>query len=123
MLRACCEVRQNDAGDWQKLLEGLWLSGLRLGEALALGWTADSPISVDFSGKYPCLRIEAEAEKGFQDRQHPITPDFAEWLALTKAERRTGKVFALMNSSGRLDTISKIITKIGKRARVVVNKE
>ncbi|QDS98509.1 site-specific integrase [Adhaeretor mobilis] len=84
---------------------------------------SDAPISVDFTGKYPCLRIEAEAEKGFQDRQLPITPDFAEWLLLTPSERRMRKVFVVAEQQKRLDMISKTITRIGKEARVVVNKE
>lgn len=123
MLAACDEVRPADSSLWKALLEGLWLSGLRLGEALHLGWELDDPISVDLSGKYPCLRITAEAEKGFQDRQLPITPDFAEVLMATPVDERAGKVFGVAARNMRLDFVSKIITRIGKAGRVVVNKE
>jgi integrase len=72
--------RKREPGRWQRLLRGLWLSGLRLGEALALSWEDDSPISVSFAGKYPALRILAEAEKAHRDRLLPISPEFAEFL-------------------------------------------
>src|SRR5690606_34290384 len=65
----------------------------------------------------------AEAEKGFQDRRLPITPDFAAVLFATSVEDRTGKVFGVAKSERRLDFVSKTITRIGKLARVVVNKE
>ena len=41
----------------------LWLLGLRLGEALTLSWDAHAAISVHLAGKYPSLRIWAEAQK------------------------------------------------------------
>jgi len=66
MLKATDVVRPNDAAIWKGLLEGLWLSGLRLGEALELSWDIDAGISVDLTGKYPCLIISAESEKGFE---------------------------------------------------------
>ena len=123
MYAACKEVRPVDHPLWEALLDCLWLSGLRLGEALQLGWDLEDPISVDLTGKYPCLRITAEAEKGFQDRLLPITPDFAEWLYKTPVENRYGKVLQLAAQNSRLDGVSKIVTQIGKKACVVVNKE
>ena len=123
MLEACSEVRPKEAGLWRGLLEGLWLSGLRLGEALQLSWDAEDPISINLEGKYPSILIDAEAEKGFQDRLLPLTPDFAEWLLLTPDDERSGRVFGLAKLGRRLDCISKTITQIGKQARVVVNKE
>ena len=38
MIAAIPKVRKNDAPVWERLLRGLWLSGLRLGEAMALDW-------------------------------------------------------------------------------------
>ena len=62
------------AAPWRHLLQGLWLSGLRLGEALALRWRPPGGLVVDFSGRRPVLVIQGEAEKGGRDRVLPITP-------------------------------------------------
>lgn len=94
----------------------------RLAESLELSWETDAGISVDLTGKYPCLIIAAEAEKGFRDRRLPITPDFAALLAETPIEEQTGKVFRAADQFG-LDRVSRIISKIGEKANVVVNKE
>lgn len=122
MLKAVDVVRPNDAAIWKGLLEGLWLSGLRLGEALTLSWDTDAGISVDLSGKYPCLVIAAESEKGFRDRRLPITPDFAEILSATLPVNQVGNVFGVAQSFG-LDRVSRIICAIGRKANVSVNKD
>ncbi len=123
MLAACDKVRPVDAALWKGFLQGLWLSGLRLSEALALSWDFDAEIGLDLTGKYPCLRILAEAEKGFRDRQLPLTPDFAEYIAQTPHESRTGKLFGVSQLRLRLDTVSKIVSTIGEKAGVLVNRE
>jgi integrase len=122
MLAACDKVRPNDAGKWKSFLQGLWLSGLRLGEALELSWDWEAPLSIDLTGKYPSLMISAEAEKGFRDRRLPITPDFAQYLELWPEAQRLGKVFAVARFGWRLDTVSKAICSIGRRAGIIVNK-
>jgi len=80
MIEKVPEKRKREPEKWQQLLRGLNLSGLRLGEALALSWEDDAPISVCTAGKYPALRIQAEAEKAHRDRLLPIAPEFAELL-------------------------------------------
>lgn len=107
------------------LLRGLWLSGLRLGEALSLTWDqwADG-IRVDMSGKFVKLLIPMESEKGGQDRVYPVTPDFAELLRSVPESERTGKVFKPILYRGvcdRTDTVSRAITSIGKEAKVKVD--
>jgi len=107
------------------LLNGLWLSGLRLGEALSLTWDqwADG-IRVDLSGKYAKLLIAAEDEKGGKDRVYPMTPDFAEFLQAVPKESRQGFVFRPILSRGecrRVDTVSKAICGVGERAGVKVD--
>ena len=47
------KVRPDDAASWQRFLTGLWLSGLRLEEALALSWDDDKPFAVDLSAAGP----------------------------------------------------------------------
>ena len=48
------------APDLDFYLRGLWLSGLRLGESMALRWEdAPGAILVDLSGRRPMFRIPA----------------------------------------------------------------
>jgi len=114
------------AESWRHLLRGLYLSGLRLGEALNLWWD-DRPdrIAVDLSGRRPMFRIRAELEKGGQDRLLPMTPDFAAFLAETPEAERRGPVFRPLGMTGRecrqVDYVGKVITDIGKAAGVKVN--
>ncbi len=126
MLAAVPAVRPRDVETWVRYLTGLWLSGLRLEESTILSWDDDAPISVELDGRRPRLRIFAEAEKGHQDRLLPMTPDFAQFLALTPTAKRTGPVFELLGlQTGTPITakrISRIVSAIGKRANVVVNK-
>ena len=70
MLAAVPKVRKHDAPAWKRLLRGLWLSGLRLGEAVTLDWN-DGPFVLDTVGKYPAFHIEAEGQKS---RRHEIAP-------------------------------------------------
>ncbi len=109
------------------LLNGLWLSGLRLGEALSLTWDqwADG-IRVDMSGKFVKLIIPLESEKGGQDRIYPLTPDFAELLRTVPAAERTGLVFQPILYRGvcnRIDTVSKAISGLGEAAKIKVDEK
>ena len=103
---------------WQRFLRGLWLSGLRLSEALNLTWDADNALRVDFAGRRPMLHIPAALDKGKKDRLLPITPDFAAMLQETPESERTGYVFQL--PVRRREDVGKRITAIGKAALVQV---
>jgi integrase len=125
MLAAVPKTRPTDAPAWERLLRGLWLSGLRLGEAVALTWD-EGPIAVDLGGKHPRLRILGVAQKSGRDEVLPLTPDFAQWLLQTPEAERVGKVFPLLHPATGTplpDTdTSKIVSAIGRKARVVVDK-
>ena len=119
-------VGEDRAPSWQFLLRGLWLSGLRLDEALELWWDRDDRLSLDFSGRFPMLQITAESEKGHQDRLLPITPEFAEFLDAIPDDDRAGRVFQpkparVHGDRLRLDTVSSIICDIGESAGVMVH--
>jgi integrase len=121
MIEKVPDKRKREPEKWQQLLRGLNLSGLRLSEALALSWDDDAPISVCTAGKYPALRIRAEAEKAHRDRLLPIAPEFAEFLlAVPEADRR-GLVFGIYGENGKPLTTkraSRYISSIGKAAKV-----
>lgn len=109
------------------LLRGLWLSGLRLGEALSLTWDEwDDGIRVDLEGDYVVLLIPAEAEKGGQDRTYAITPDFEDLLLSVPFIDRVGRVFNPVLSRGvchRVDTVSRAICNLGKAAKIKVDEK
>lgn len=123
MLEACAKVRPSDPEPWRQLLQALWLSGLRLGEALQLSWEEDSQLAVDDLGEFVALRIAAEAEKGFRDRVLPVSPEFAEWLRRTPQDDRRGEVLEIAKRGLGLHGVSRTICMIGEAARVVVNQE
>jgi integrase len=126
MIAAAPKVRPYDAAAWVRYLTGLWLSGLRLEESLALSWDQDEPFTVDLSGRRPAFRIYAEAQKARRDEILPMTPDFAEWLSQTPEGERHGRVFKLDGLQTRKPITAKrvcrLVSKIGKKAGIVVNK-
>ncbi len=118
------EVRTQVVDTWKRFLTGLWLSGLRLGEALDLWWDDDTKLTVDFSGRRPMFRILAELEKGNRDRYLPMAPDFATFLETLPANHE-GPIFKLLGIRGRecrdLDWASRMVSRIGEAARVKVD--
>jgi len=109
-----------DAADWIRLLNGLWLGGLRLGEAISLTWEWTGNISVELGGKFPCFRVMAEGEKGHTDQFLPMAPEFADMLMQTPVPFRTGRVFA---GERNTNTASKVIGELGGQAGVIVNRD
>lgn len=98
---------------WRRLLRGLWLSGLRLGEALRLTWDA-GPLRLDLDHDFPVIRIAAGADKRGRASLLPITPDFARWVARVPRDRRTGWVFPLPHSRRpSSERITRAISAIG----------
>jgi integrase len=114
------------AENWKHFLQGLWWSGLRLGEAIELHWSDDSrPLIVEVEGDL-MIRIRSEQEKGNKDRILAIAPEFAEFLQNTPVPKRTGFVFAIdsrKEAACRLETdrVSKLISRIGKKAEIIVD--
>jgi len=120
-------VGETAAPSWRHYLEGLWWSGLRLSESLELWWDDDAKLQVVKSGRDRMLRIPANLEKGNKDRLLPIAPEFAEFLCRTPEEERHGRVFQLQPQKVRgerltADRVTRIVSKIGAAANVVVDK-
>lgn len=108
------------------LLHGLWASGLRLGEAISLTWDQWAEgIRVDLSGKCAVRLITAEDEKGGQDREYGVAPEFDDFLQAVPEEDRVGHVFNVKLARGGVcrnsNTISRKVVAIGKAAGVKVD--
>jgi len=117
-------IRKREPEKWQRLLRGLWLSGLRLGEALELSWDDDAAIRVDVSGRYPALDIQGRAQKSGKDELLPLAPEFCEFLLAVPEAQRHGLVFGIYGPAGPLTTkrASRYIAACGKASNVVTNK-
>ncbi len=113
----------------QHLLRGLWLSGLRLGEALSLTWDqwADGiRVNVDEDNDI-CLMIDGDNQKNRQALTYPVVDDFADFLLKTRKDDRRGFVFNATGSnakvSRRVDTVSTWLVDIGKAAKIKVDEK
>ena len=109
------------------LLNGLWVSGLRLGEALALTWDqwADG-IRIEVDGPDVFLLIDSEDQKNRETELHPVTPDFSDFLLSTPPMDRHGFVFNPKRArkvSRRVDTVSDWIVDVGEKAGVKVDQK
>lgn len=113
------------AASFKFYLRGLWASGLRLSESLLLSWTErPGAIVVELNGRYPMLRIPAEAEKGNSNRLLPMAPEFAKLLLAVPEAERKGWVFNPLTKTGEPAarnrySIGPRVTAIGKKAGVV----
>lgn len=72
-----------------RLCLGLWLSGLRLGEALKLSWDGSTDTRIDVDAKIPSFHF-ADQKNG-KVESIPATPDFVRFLR--RDPDRTGLVF------------------------------
>jgi integrase len=106
---------------WERLLRGLWLSGLRINEALALSW--DSPPLRVVMGDRPRIIVFGEGQKSREDEVLTITPDFAALLAEVPEKQRRGLVFPLTHDSWKIyrETACRIISAIGSAAGIAVD--
>jgi integrase len=106
------------------VLRVLWVTGLRLGEALQLSWTK-GPFRLALDGEFPLLEIAADSDKSGRASVLPLTPEAVAWFRSTPERERRGLVLAPKTPDGRilnrLDTISKTIARLGRLAGVVVS--
>ena len=96
----------------------LWWSGLRLEEAMTLTWDDPHAPYVDLDGENSTITIPGACQKSGKETVGPIVPEFFEFLDVTPEADRTGPVFVL--PFRRKDTVSKVITAIGRAAGVKV---
>jgi integrase len=126
MLKATAAVVGKDrAASWRQFLIGLWLSGLRLREAMQLAWQPGPHISVEQHGDRLRLRFPGHQQKSREDQLYPLTPAFAAFLQKTPNGKRKGWVFSPeAKSGGRQNNpydVGRIVSQIGAKARVIVD--
>jgi len=123
-------VGEKAAPSWKRFLWGLWWSGFRLSEALALSWDARRDrLSVDLSGEHVVVTIPGECQKNGRDQLYAVAPEFGEFLRETPPAERHGPVFKLVRETeaGELvpvtnaNSVSRTVCRIGEAAGVVVD--
>jgi len=102
MLAAVPAVCPHDPAAWQRYLRGLWLSGLRLAESVALSWDQSDPFCLSSEPTGWHFRIYSEAQKSRRDQLCPVTDDFAALIDATPSPDRTGPVFPLGRSPNQV---------------------
>lgn len=117
-------VGDGAAKRWAWNLEGLWRSGMRIGETFCLTWEqSEGHYIVDLDGKRPMVVISADHEKGFKNRLVALTPDFVALLREVPADQRKGKVFrwpGMASWAVTASTVEKRIARCGELAGVIV---
>lgn len=120
-------VGKDSADSWKLLLRGLWTSGLRLGEALALRWDhVPGGVSVALNGQKSVLRFEASAQKSGKAQVVALAPEAVNLLLPHQSD--TGFVFTPERKDGSamvrsVSEIGKTITRFGEKAGIVTNAE
>ena len=123
--RPVTDSQQADRDRWRRFLTGLWLSGLRLSEALDLRWDRKpGRLCVNLNGRRPMLLIPGECQKSGKDQTHPVAPEFGEWLAAVPQDDRRGLVFDLLGNGRPMSDkrAGRIISAIGENAGIVVDR-
>lgn len=118
MVESVPAICKKDPEKWQRLLRGLYYSGLRLGEALQLSWDEDALINVQLDGPRSRLYIDGSSQKSGRDSTLPITPEFFELLDQTPDWERYGLVFEIEVSIKRA---IRVISAVGEWAGIVTN--
>lgn len=116
---------ERNAPGWQRLLELLWLSGLRIEEVIKLSWDSP-PIFLQLEARpYPQFVFFVEGHKGRRDETVPIPPDLYDWLSATPKSERIGLVAPVYGEKGepvyRADTASKSVARIGRASKVQID--
>lgn len=113
---------------WQRFLDGLWWSGLRISEAVKLSWDAASDVSVFMQPGYrPAIRFTAKGQKSKRSELVPCAPEFAEMLESTTRSERTGFVFNLATREWCqrpvIIHVGRMIAQCGAKAAVLVDED
>jgi integrase len=105
------------ATDWIDSLKAIWLTGLRISEAVQLHHER-GPVRLDMASKYPRMIFDAE-QKNAKEQQVPLTADAVKFFR--RLDRTTG--FALRFPGERkrrlgIQAVGRTIADIGKASGI-----
>lgn len=96
------------------LLGLLWLSGMRLGEAASLDWSA-GPNRLDLDARpYPLLRLGKQ--KGGRATSTPLPPALTAWLERVPIDQRQGPVVQGLSRMSK--SLSRLVSQSGAASGV-----
>lgn len=116
-------VGQNNAIYAQRIMIGMWLTGMRVSEIFDLWWDGDGHRVIDVELKKPKFRI-VHTQKSRRDQILPMTPDASEFLLSLAPKDLKGRVFPMFGPRGELTSIHsvvKTIRKIGIKSKIVTD--
>jgi len=118
-------VKPEFVGGWRHFLRLLWVSGLRIGEAIKLHWTDDSEITPDLRGKYPMFLIQPETSKNGKRERFPMAPEAYSFLLETPEGLREGYVSnpLVRGQRANYENVVPTVSAIGRAAGVVVARD
>jgi len=128
MIATCRKRRGKTSASWERILWGLWWSGLRINEIMHVTWNSEGLLTMDFSGKRPMFFIKAELSKNRKTERFPMAPEFYEVMMQVPKSERVGYVFDPKRkletsiATGRMKTIrvSGMIADMGEASRIKV---
>ena len=125
LLDSVHHVRKSDSANWKFFLRGLWLSGLRLHEALELSWDDHHPFRIHLDLLNPHFAIE-DKQKNRKRQLVPMAPEFWELISTVPTSKRKGYVLPLPPQTGgegqiSLKRVGRYISEIGKVSGIVTN--
>jgi len=117
MLASVGAVAGDEAAEVALLLRGLWETGLRIGEAMSLKW-GEGPVSLERRRSGWSICFSPEGQKARRSEVVPLTPDAEALIDSIPEGRRTGFVFMPSRKRRKPDDMSRMVSLIGKTARV-----
>lgn len=123
-------VGTQTAPAWKHVLRGLWESAFRLDELMNMSWDNPHQIRPTWpEGRHGIIHIPHAMQKSDTEEDIPLLPWFETLLKETPAEQRIGPIFnppppkprAGVGPRLQTDRVSKIISKIGKQANIIVD--
>lgn len=129
MLKAVKEVVEKDlVEDWEFALKILWESGFRRSELLDLSWDDELKIHPRWGNDQsrPTIVVPSSQKNG-RVQEIPMLPGLFDLLSTIPENRRSGPIVRLRLKSkdkepASLDSIGRVIAKIGQKADIVVVK-
>lgn len=106
---------QAESDQWRDLMLAIWLSGLRLEEAMRLSFSP--PVQLDLDQKYPRIRFQVEGHKAARDELVPLTPAMTRFVRRF-TDRTDGPLFPV---PVLLNEVSARISDYGEAAGVRVS--
>lgn len=119
-IMAARKVRPDDYKRWKRTIRWLYLSGLRISEAVKLSWDSKQPFSVQLTADSAYFVISSIGQKSRKEEICPMAPDFADALRRIPHKLRRGTVFRLPFSR---HWVQSVLRKIGKRSGIKVNQQ